>query len=143
MGISTNAILAYGFDLGEELPDSLMTADQDYFNFDEWHRAVMFSEPEPDYDTQYEDWKAWDARAQTALRAYPVDIITHCSDSYPMYFLCIRGTNVTAYRGDSTPIDKGFVVPDVDEKLAAIEAFCKEHGIEPQSIGWHLFSYYG
>ncbi len=36
MGVSTNAILAFGINLGEDLPDAFTADEGESFDFEEW-----------------------------------------------------------------------------------------------------------
>jgi hypothetical protein len=136
MGQSTDAILAYGFDLGseDEPPEAIQRAMEEtgVDDVDDWIERLAGVEPwEPNRPDSY-----W-AEKREKLAAFPIDIIRHCSGDYPMYFLAIRGTEVRANRGSpqkvSTPADCG-------DWEVTLQKFCAEHGIEYQDPDWHIFS---
>lgn len=136
MTTSTDAILAYGFDLGEDRPEFL-DGYEDFEDFIvEQARLIM---PETD---DYKDpaWKAYWQAKREAVAAYPIELITHCSCEYPMYFLAVRGTEIQASRG--TPVRLEMNLPPTKEQLRAMQTFCEQRGIEWQMPGWHLFSYW-
>src|SRR5688572_2990968 len=117
MGVSTDAIIAFGFDLGEELPESLMTDADGEESFDWWNWLDIYLGL-----GEEEDYKV----RSDARKSFPLDVITHCSYDYPMYFLAISGTENRADRG--TPEDVS--LSDVDaEKIEFMRAFCEKHGI--------------
>lgn len=134
MGQSTDALMAFGFDLGEELPEIFATDAEDGFDADEFLLR--------DYDAGVPDWTPdrptdyW-CKKYEALAKLPVDIITHCSGEYPMYFLAVRGTNRRAYRGAPIVAEQYQIGED---QIAALRAFCDKHGIEWQEPRWHIFS---
>lgn len=128
MGVSTNAILAFGFDLGEELPDAFTADEDEYFDWWEWICKHLGIEDE-DY-----------AVRQAAIKAFPMDMITYCSNEYPMYFIAVSGTKQTTRRGDVDEVE--FTSVSADE-IQALREFCDKTGIEWQEPRWRLMSYWG
>lgn len=144
MGVSTNAIMAFGFDLGEELPESFQpyieALDEEEGSEGELEiddlLACAYGVELPEFGSD-EDYGVYEMKRLAALAHCHVDIITHCSGEYPMYFLALRGTNFTAYRG--TPalvVQRDILQTDID----AMRAFCEKHAIAWQEPGWHIFS---
>jgi hypothetical protein len=134
MGVSTNALMAFGFDLGEERPESFTDSDEGYFEADEFLLR--------DFDAGIPEWTPgvgpdyWDNKS-AALAKIPVDIIEHCSGEYPMYFLAVRGTECEARRGyPSVAEQREIAAAEID----AMRAFCEKHGIEWQEPRWYIFS---
>jgi len=141
MGQSTDGIIAFGFDLGEDLSehgdldqiDEEFEGDEDAF-FEAALGIPAYGEPgRPSY-----------AEIEELKKALPVQIIRHCSGDYPMYFLALPGTKKEASRG--TP--EAFDVTELSVSTTAVTAFmkwCEDHGIEVPEEGprWHLFSYWG
>lgn len=142
MGVSTDAILAFGFDLGEELPEAFSSDSSDAsFEFDEWlqvRAGAVYPEGHPGIDSV--EYRTYSDACKAALDACPVDLITHCSYDSPMRFLAIRGTHKRANRGYPVAITTPEIPPDA---VAAMKAFCDEHGIEWQEPQWHIFSLWG
>lgn len=146
MGVSTDAILAYGFDLGEgddgesswmEKLASEQPQDGDEvaaFEFDEW---VGRSFKESDYS----DFDAYYNARRDAINACPFDLIMHQSYDYPAYFLAVRGTEQRASRGYPSEIstDKEITLSAV----ATMRLFCITYGIEWKEPQWHIFSMWG
>lgn len=115
MGISTNAILAWGIPIedGDEPPGNLTD--------EQWEEAQ----------------DAWRDEA----REQGFQVVVHCSDEYPMYFLAAYGSEITARRGE--PVDlrtTGF--PSVDYR-ESFDAAMRQIGLDPSEAGWHLMSYWG
>jgi hypothetical protein len=144
MGTSTDAILAFGFDLGEqeELPDALLAAcrddDEGGFAFDSLvAKEIGLVEPtHGNYEAP--EWPAhWKAKRE-AEAAYPLDLIGHCSGDYRMWFLAVRGTEQRARRGSPVAINE-LPQPPAD-RIEAMRAFCEGYGIEWQEPRWYIFS---
>lgn len=134
MGQSTDAILAFGFDLGEELPEKIqeeLDAINDNEGIESWLEMIAGVEP---WSPEAKDW--W-KRRDDAVAKIPVDFIRHCSGDYPMYFLAIRGTEMRASRGYPEPITMPASIVGWREIL---RDFCAEHGIEYEEPDWHIFS---
>lgn len=145
---STDAIFAFGFDLGEEenLPENLLkalTGDEECVDVDEFicREAGLGYETHPDPNSRPEvRSKAiddWYAARRAAVAAYPLDLVAHCHHEYRMYFLAIRSTVVTAARGCPEEIKSmGFE----GAHLQALREFCAKYGIEWQDPNWYIFS---
>lgn len=128
MGVSTDAILAFGFDLGDELPDALIRMDEDAdesWEFEAWLESRL-GVTDDDYKVR-----------RAAVQAFPFDLITHCSYDYPMYFLAARGTEQKARRGYPEPVAMKETTP---EQVQAMRDFCTEFQIEWKEPKWHIFS---
>lgn len=109
MTVSTNAHLAYGIDLGEDLPEKL--------------EKLKFDGELPDFQF-----------------GYGVEILTHCSNDYPQYFVALANTEWMARRGypEELPEDAlKLADPNSDQIL---KKFCDDFGIEWKQPAWHLFS---
>lgn len=141
MGQSTNAIIAYGFDLGDELPESLQSLMSEYEGDSEEVLAADIGIELPQY-TAGCDYSAYSASRNAGLADLKIDLITHCSGEYPMYFLAARGSNKLASRGNPTSLS----ARDLDDGkfdqgvIDAMHAFCDRHDIEWQIPQWHIFS---
>jgi hypothetical protein len=110
MGVSTDAILVYGFDLGEEEDIE-----------DERIRDVI----EKADNLELEDNRA--------------AIVGHCSHDYRMIIVAVPNTKRVAKRGYPTTIDPAsMAVPQ--ERVAELRAFCEAHGIPWQEPRWILCS---
>ena len=139
MGVSTDAILAFGFDLGEELPESLM-GDNEHFDFDEWFESQVFDVSPPDHEDYQRDWPEYWQAKRSAIAALPYEVITHCSYDYPMYFLAARGSDTRAKRG----YPAGVSTPDVaPATIEAMRKFCDDYGIQWERPRWMIFSLWG
>lgn len=125
MGISSDALLVYGFDVGET-PDFL--AGEEEFEDFVVRKAGL---SDADWETKW-----------AAVEACPAGWEQHCCDGFVMFILAVPGTTIRASRGypkDITP-DK-LVVPQ--EKIDAFLAWCSGAGIEVQTPQWLLTSWMG
>lgn len=147
MGVSTDAILAFGFDLGdsEDMPIAerfgAVAEDGESFDFEEWlavKAGAVYPLGHSGIDS--EAYKTYSARRDAAISACPVDLVMHCSYDYPMYFLALRGSKTKAWRGYPQVVATPRPMP---EQIEAMKSFCADHRIEWQEPNWHIFSMWG
>lgn len=170
MGVSTNAILFYGFCWDEEADivnlDDVDEGDghQDWpemlarkrGHVNPWDACPTAEfEAIADYTTRqlaYDGWRkehreeldAW-YKAQEDIRdEYGVEIGRHCSDECSMPYVYVACSKVLAYRGypkEITP-DMMAVNPEWESMLWR---FCADLGIEPpqENPQWWLVSFWG
>ena len=139
MGQSTDAILVFGIDFGEEPEHEFfaMLRDEDEDGdiieaFDTFVNRELGIPGQGDDD--YPGYKA----AEEMRGKYPVTLVRHCSCDYPMYILAIPGTHVSASRGYPQTIDPD----DMDiprKKMDAFLNWCEKHGIDDDGA-WLLCS---
>ena len=110
MGVSTDAIFAYGVNLGEEMPPGMTT--------EQWDDIT---------DVWGDD--------EIAERGF--EVIYHCSGEYPMYFLAVPGTQLTAWRGSPKTVDSLSIESD---PLAQFINAMKGLEVDVSEAGWHIFS---
>jgi hypothetical protein len=139
MGVSTDAILAYGVELYDpdttELP-GWYDEDENEDGFvdaalDRLRAAVGFTE------TDYTAEGFW-TRQREADERVGVSIVAHCSGEYTMYLLAAK--EITASRG--YPVRPDMTVPDgADERIRwALEQLGMDTG---QTPAWLLVSWWG
>lgn len=155
MGISTNAYLMYGYELGgSDVAWKVQQVDEDGTLTVDWvdqgdgdfeeaamqqlRAAAGFAET---------DWQVdgFFARQREADARLGVSFETHCHSEYPVWVLCAK--RISAYRGESEPIDFDALAAqaaaeDWDGKLAAALAVL---GLTPtqERPQWLLASYWG
>lgn len=133
MGVSTNAMLVFGFPVGDEdeAPEWLEFTDE-VEDFDAWlaMKAGLTREE-----------NTYEARRKIAA-ACPADLFTHCSSDYPMYILGVRSAEFRAIRGDPTDIDPEEL--DLDGATVGLfKKWCEANDIPYQEPKWWLCSYWG
>jgi hypothetical protein len=134
VGISSDGLIAFGIDLGEEGLSFLEDFDND---FDEYVSGQYPVEAPEGYGEEYNEW--FEGYKKFA-DAYPVDLVMYCSYEYPMYFLAVRGTYQSVSRGYC----EEFKNPTVTTKqIKALENFCKGHDIEFKEPKWCIMSMFG
>jgi hypothetical protein len=148
MGVSTDAILAFGFDLGDEEDKSLAARfgveepdDGESFDFEDWlgeQAGAVYPAGHSGIDSP--EYRAYSEKRNAAIDACPVEVVMHCSYDYPMHFLALRGTKQRAWRGSPKAVATEGPAP---EQIAAMRQFCEQHGIEWQEPAWHIFSMWG
>lgn len=169
MGQSTNAVLFYGYcwdeetsrpwNIGKECDED---ADEDdwetrYANlkglkeptdeFPNRRAADGYSTPKdytPEEQAIIDKFSAyWDAKRKL-VESSGCEVDSHCSGDCSMPYVCIKKSEITAYRGDMTIVtqDTLKVEPDWDQQLAA---FCDLMGIDVKDMkpAWYMVSYWG
>lgn len=171
MGVSTDAILFYGFCWDEETSTPWTIGkddDEEDPDEDDWEiryarlkGVVRANEKYPDkgidpktgrYRTDYtpeeqaivDRYSAFlDAKGKV-VDASGCEVDTHCCQEAPMPYVFIKTSKITNWRGSMTPItmDTLKVGDDWDQQLAA---FCDLMGInvKDKKPGWFLVSYWG
>lgn len=127
MGVSTDGILVFGIDLGEELPEA----------FEEFDESDLWW----DFTDSISGKKSYEDRSKFR-EEFPVNLTSYCSSEYPMYILAVNGTETVVRRGSTEEIDPNDMKVS-DEKIAALKAFCEEYGIEWKEPKWLLASMWG
>jgi hypothetical protein len=169
MGVSTDAILFYGYWWDEEAHTPYEIDDDDKGDVDEdsWETryarvkglpppSTPFPErsvtptrengwdPTPkDYSAAeqavVDQWSAYWKAKETIVDAAPCLVDTHCSVSYPMPFVAVRASVTKSHRGCPSKITALSMDPAWDEQLAD---FCASMGIKIDGMtpAWWLVS---
>jgi hypothetical protein len=119
MGVSTDAKLIYGFEVGEEEGDA------------EHDRCGVLQNAE--YATL--------TKVTTSLGA---ELVYHCSDECTEYILGIKATYVEAWRGHpkEVPVAR-FAAMSSEEMDAKLVKIAAALGLKPKPGRWLLCSYWG
>lgn len=154
MGVSTDAILAYGYDLGSgEEWKVKETCEYGSLNLP-WYDP---EDDDADFMEAVEkkllsaagftetDWEAdgYFTREREALATFGVEVVSHCHHDYPMFILAAY--SITSHRGWVGAVDLGELVElqeDADARLArALDAL----GLAPtqEAPAWLLVSDWG
>jgi hypothetical protein len=144
MGQSTDGKIAFGFDLGDELPEKIMTLGTDERNdyFDEdtfWQNVAGLKYPDDSLKGEIRDKalkKFWKTRDEAKAKS-GVEFVMHCSCEYAMYFLAVSGTEQSANRGETVPIK---LTEISTEQISQLKVFCEKYDIDWQEPCWQLFS---
>jgi hypothetical protein len=143
MSVSTNAIIAFGFDLGEEedLPEQLSELLKEHEHETDECLAADHGIELPQYAIGC-DYKEYSAGRESALVQLKINLIPHCSGDYTMYFLAARGPDKKANRGHPTALEPYDLNSEKfgQEAIDAMRSFCERHSIEWQEPKWHIFS---
>jgi hypothetical protein len=149
MGQSTNAILCWGIQVGEE--DSLPWDDKaeemgyDGGNDDEFLADALcgIKKPKDEWEDGGENKvhrDYWTVKKE-ALEAYGIELVWHCSGEYPMYILAIAASEKTARRGyPETIVRTDMDRPEADNWQEKLNEACEKLGIEPSAGEWILCS---
>ena len=145
MGVSTDAILFYGFEIDEnfEWPKGFVDEDEKWPDLDEF---LLFQDDFPGYPenaTSTERGKYFEYRAKTLKRLKfdcPVEIDYHCSSDYPIWFIAAKGSIIRANRGWSQTFKPNVDLIPINSPDYRIELWCKNNGIPFKELKWHLAS---
>lgn len=138
MSVSTNAILFYGFMLGDE------DGWDGPFDPEEWEEVYCIKNGLTEPDEEYEDHETefqefWRKVSKLRERA-GCEIDSHCSNDFPQYYVCVTKSRTTANRGYPAEIKS----LDVDPNWKIVlKEFCTVMDIEYQEPRWWLVSYWG
>jgi hypothetical protein len=126
MGVSTDAILCFGIDLGEGMVEcaELARINNDFGADTEEYLAHLAGVP--GYGSL--DFPGWEERNRR-IAELPITIITHCSGDYPMHVLAIPGTEIRASRGYSEKVYASHMQVS-QEKINAFMDWCSAHGVD-------------
>lgn len=145
MGVSTDAILYYGFapnwgDDGDPPPWEVAGFD----DFDDWvaHAARI---EEPTYPIPPGTAGNYFAQVEAAVAATGLEVVLHCSDDCTQHGLALRSTVVRAARGYPEEINMAAMtaLPDAS---STFEKFAALMGLDLDTLGtcsWWLVSYWG
>lgn len=136
MSTSTDAILAFGFDIGEDAPWGWKDEEWDEYYVDK--KGVF--DPEPDSQEVTVKFREYCTRRGALLDACPVAIITHCSYECPQYIVSMKSTVIRASRGFPEEIEK---LQKPEDWEAPMREFCSVMGITYEEPKWLLFSLWG
>lgn len=151
MGTSTNGILFFGFDFcnedeGDELPfddwedhyaEKMGLIDDSGYWTDEGDHAFP---PGPERDAAEKRWHAYLDKKTKLVKKAGVEIDSHCSGEYPIYYVCTQ--QVVARRGYPEKL-KLEEMEVTEEEIQKLRAFCELMGIKWKKPSWVLASYWG
>jgi hypothetical protein len=161
MGISTDALLYFGFDFyneesgyGEipwlnENEDNVHDWDSVYAEacgiIDEsnlFNEAGEYAVPEgPERDRRDKIHDIYTEKKSKLIESIGVEIGTHCSHEYPIWFVFLKKHSYTD-RGFPQAIDpKKLSV--TEKEIESLKDFCLKVGIKFKKPHWHLASYWG
>ena len=155
MGTSTDADIAYGIDLGDDLYEMPWVSEdtEDDGDIEKWWlRECGYKDlyddlwtEEGDYGEGYTNEKNKENYAHKTKfmesHPCPVELHIHCSYDCPMYILAVKETTMSASRGyavEFSPEDLKFK----DEDKVAFDNFIKKYKIEGKPT-WLLYSLWG
>lgn len=155
MGVSTDAILAYGYDLGDPAEGWKVKETGEYGSLN-----VPWFDPEDDEADFMDavekrllasagftetDWRVdgYFTRRSAALGSFGVEVVSHCHHDYPMFILAAH--HITVHRGSVGTVDLGGLAAlqeDADARLARVLTAL---GLTPtqQAPAWLLVSDWG
>lgn len=136
MGISSNAMLYFGFPVGDNDEPPAFLEDRDNEDglveaFDDMICEKAGLAPDAEYDER-----------SKVIKASPVEMQIYCSYEWPMFLLCVRGAEHMVHRGYTAEITPENMIVE-PAKIAAFKIWCEANGIEWQEPKWLLCSMYG
>ncbi len=165
MGVTTDAILAYGYDLGGGEDDQWRFEQVDEWGGPklDWFSVDYENESEEDAPDFVEvaqarllaqlagftetDWEVegYFGRKREAEKQLGVEFVGYCSDEFTLYMLAAH--SITVNRGEVRMLDLAELqtMPQVGEWDRKLREACEALGITPTQAtpGWILVSYWG
>jgi hypothetical protein len=140
MGVSSDAILFYGFSAEDEGTwEELEDTDWE----EEFARRKGINPPAVAYsDATQAEWREYWDKSRKARADEPCEIDRHCSDGHPIPYVCIRGTHVTANRGSPQAVTPEFLTVD-PRWNDQLKSFCDLMGIPWEEPKWYIASWMG
>jgi hypothetical protein len=131
MGVSTDADIAFGIDLNEDM-----------YNMP-WYDEEKYEE-EMDIEDLFYGWCEKEFGKDNA----PFELIIHCSYECPMYILAMKGTNQSASRGCAQEFNPNELIEQssgdkAQEYKMAIEKYNIKGEDDVTNPSWLLFSLWG
>ena len=124
MGVSTNALIYYGFDFFNAEDDEPTEHMEKFLGEGEFN----------DEDGEYYD----------LTKDNPdIEIDYHCSNDYRIWFIAFKPSVTTVYRGYPKEIDASQFYQDLTSADEKIKEFCEKHQIPWHQPKWYLASYWG
>lgn len=134
MGVSTDADIAFGIDLGEDIQYGLPWFNEaEDENDDNW-----------EWDEAFEEWCDKEFGEGNA----PFEIVLHCSYDYSMYILALKGTHLSASRGYAEEFDPAKLLEEVPkDRVQMFKDLVEKYNIKGENDvtepSWLLFSLWG
>lgn len=155
MGVSTDAILFYGYAWDEETntPWTIGKDDEDEDSSsddeEDWEERYVRLKAgliKPDTGDKYDEktYRAYLDKKMEIVKDCQCEVGSHCHSEAPMPYVCIKSTYICNSRGDMTRLnpEQFEIDPSWDAEL---KKFCKLMGIAPpaEGPGWYMVSYWG
>jgi len=136
--VSTNpeALLYYGFPIGEEMPDGI-----DYFDASQkWEEAHRPKEPDDRSDYRTPEWDEWRARLQEWKKSPEyVEVGWSGAENCECYYVHAYGLLISVEWGEQIEVNLASPGPEWDEQ---IRRFCESCGLEFNQPKWYLAARY-
>lgn len=162
MGTSTDGIICYGWNVGEDpLPwDGDFNGDEDKWWKDvNGYQNPLWSPYTPDgelvpelaaqqvnpwdqvSDPRIDEYHAF-SRQWAKENPFPVELVNTCSGDCPMYIMAVAGSVTRCLRGYPESFDPSKLVFD-EKEFEIAQNFLWEHKIETGEPRWWLASFWG
>jgi len=142
MSTTTDGNLYYGIQLGESRPWTNEDLQYEDYDWEEYYAMkIGVKKPDAEYsdNTKHLYKEYWDNK-HTLIKNSRCSIGIHCSFDYPLYYVCITKSKVTAPRGTPIVIKSLEIEDGWDD---ALKDFCKIMDIEYEQPHWWLSSLWG
>ncbi len=139
MGRSATAYIFYGIDFDESSDDHITLSSEPE---EQYAVNCGFPKPSVPYDSfaNQEIHRAFWTKKQELMEASDCTIETYGYGDEPYYFIAIKSSVITAWQGDSIPVNLPEIPSDWNQKL---KDFCDKLGVQYSPPSWKLVSYYG
>lgn len=142
MTVSTDAILFFGFGLYEEEPEACKGGG--ISGWTDYYAIKMGIKPPPkefNDETKPDIKRFWKERDEIVKKSQ-CGIGAHCSSDYPMYYVYIEVSEITAHRGYPKEVQLNALKVE-PSWIILLKTFCETMDIKYQEPKWILCSHWG
>jgi len=140
MGTSTDAMLYFGIECGDEDPFGGKDIDG-YDAQEQWNNEHGPARPAND-DYRGPEWAAWrKAKEHWEETGDGIEVGYHCSGEYPMYYIALKAKHLRAWRGSPKEVPVDYLAVSA-EQIGILHAFFEKHDVPWEEPKWRLASYW-
>jgi hypothetical protein len=152
MGVSTNAMIGYGFvfEDGQQFPWEEKDMDMEnwwrcengfspsFYPFASGNYKPGLNRSSPEVQKYFDELREFDKQ-----NPLPFIFDNYCHGDYPMHIIVVPSSRKVAYRGDPVKFDPNHVMHLDQDELKKIVDFLKKYDLFDKCLeGWWLYSYW-
>ena len=141
MSVSTDGLLVFGVNYGEELPEAIEEIFTKYEIEGHYRYSSYDFNDVVDQELGIINKDMGYKEREEARKEYPVTLETYCHCEYPMYILSIPGTKYRCWRGDAIEVSpQDMILPQ--KKIDEFKKWMTDHNLPVKEPKWFLVSYW-
>jgi hypothetical protein len=143
MGVTTDAILFFGIDLGEDEGEfAWLDSEKDLDASDYIAEKMGVPRPDCEYSGNEQLYSAYWKKKREIMEQLGCDIDYHCTSELPLYYVYLTDFIITANRGYPEKVSQVTVRYPSEENIEKLKRFCELCDIDWEQPSWHLASYW-